>query len=147
MVLREGPRGPFLACTGYPKCKNAKDVDAEGNPVKPIDTGIKCEKCGSPMAVKRGPRGPFLGCSAYPKCRSTKPMPEELKEKLKDEAYSRRRRRRAWRSTRRRTSCPECGGPMKLRPGRCGKFFLGCAKYPKCKGTMKAPPDAGVAVS
>ena len=28
MVLREGRRGPFLACTGYPKCKNAKDVDA-----------------------------------------------------------------------------------------------------------------------
>ena len=86
MVIREGRRGPFLACTGYPKCKNAKDVDAKGNPVQPIDSGIKCEKCGSPMTVKKGPRGPFLGCSAYPKCRSTKPVPEEMKEKLKDNA-------------------------------------------------------------
>jgi DNA topoisomerase-1 len=37
-------------------------------------------------------------------------------------------------------TCPECGGPMKLRPGRRG-FFLGCAKYPKCKGTREAPPE------
>src|SRR5207302_1740489 len=78
MVIREGRRGPFLACTGYPKCKNAKDVDAEGNPVQPIDTGVQCEKCGGPMIVRRGPRGPFLGCAAYPKCRSTKPVPDEL---------------------------------------------------------------------
>ena len=61
MVLREGRRGPFLACTGYPKCKNAKDVDAEGNPVKPIDTGVACEKCGTPMAVKKGFARPVPG--------------------------------------------------------------------------------------
>ena len=42
------------------------------------------------MTVKKGPRGPFLGCSGYPKCRSTKPMPEELKEQLKDHAAGRR---------------------------------------------------------
>ena len=67
MVIREGQRGPFLACTGYPKCKNAKDVDAEGNPVKPVDLGLKCEKCGKPMAVKKGFGGrPFLGCTGYP---------------------------------------------------------------------------------
>jgi DNA topoisomerase-1 len=29
---------------------------------------------------------------------------------------------------------------MKLRPGRRG-FFLGCSKYPKCKGTREAPPE------
>ena len=80
------------------------DVDAEGNPVKPIDTGVACEKCGAPMAVKRGPRGPFLGCTAYPKCRSTKPLPEELKEKLAKEGGCRARRRRASPSMRRRTS-------------------------------------------
>jgi DNA topoisomerase-1 len=51
---------------------------------KPIDPGIVCEKCRSPMAVRRGPRGPFLGCTAYPKCRGTKHMPPDLKEKLKD---------------------------------------------------------------
>ena len=139
MVLREGPRGPFLACTGYPKCRNAKDVDAQGNPVKPIETGLSCEKCGSPMVVKRGPRGPFLGCSAYPKCRSTKQMPDDLKEKLKDVLPPPPKKKEAP-AIEVRESCPQCDAPMKLRPGR-GGYFLGCSKYPKCKGTREASPE------
>jgi DNA topoisomerase-1 len=138
MVLREGRRGPFLACTGYPKCQNAKDVDAAGNPIKPIETGVACEKCGAPMVVKRGPRGPFLGCSAYPRCRSTKPVPEELKEKIK--ALMPPPARRETPAVEVTETCPECGSAMKLRPGRRG-FFLGCSKYPKCKGTREAPPE------
>jgi DNA topoisomerase-1 len=138
MVLREGRRGPFLACTGYPKCKNALDVDAEGNPIKPIDTGVQCEKCGSPMTVKRGPRGPFLGCSAYPKCRSTKPVPPELKDKLK--ALMPTPAKRTPPAVEVSETCPECGSPMKLRPGR-GGYFLGCSKYPKCRGTREASPE------
>ena len=47
MVIREGRRGPFLACTGYPKCKNALDIDAQGNPVKPVDTGTAPEGPGA----------------------------------------------------------------------------------------------------
>ena len=34
-------------------------------------------------------------------------------------------------------TCPDCGGPMKLRSGRGGSYFLGCSKYPKCKGTSE----------
>jgi DNA topoisomerase-1 len=138
MVLREGRRGPFLACTGYPKCQNAKDVDAEGNPIKPIDTGITCEKCGSPMTVKKGPRGPFLGCSAYPKCRSTKPMPEDLKEKVKNIYPA--PAKKAMPAVEISETCPECGSAMKLRNGR-GRYFLGCSKYPKCRGTREASPE------
>src|SRR5262245_38592033 len=139
MVLREGRRGPFLACTGYPKCKNAQDVDAQGNPVKPLDVGVNCEKCGAPMRVKKGPRGPFLGCSAFPKCRSTKPMPDDLKEQFKDQLPPSAPRKQTPQVEVSET-CPQCGGPMKVRPGRRG-FFLGCAKYPKCKGTREAPPE------
>jgi DNA topoisomerase-1 len=138
MVIRQGRRGPFLACTGYPKCRNAKDVDAEGNPVKPIELGISCEKCGSPMIVRPGPRGPFLGCSAYPKCRSTKPVPEDLKERVKELLPA--RPKKAVPAVEVHETCPECGGAMKLRPGRKG-YFLGCAKFPKCKGTREAPPE------
>ncbi len=139
MVIRQGKRGPFLACTGYPKCKNAKDVDANGNPVKPIDTGVACEKCGSPMAVKKGFRGPFLGCSNYPKCRSTKPIPPEMKEKLKD-LMPAPAAKKTVPEVKVEEPCPECGGPMKLRNARKG-YFLGCAKYPKCKGTREASPE------
>jgi DNA topoisomerase-1 len=135
MVIREGRRGPFLACTGYPKCKNAKDVDKDGNPVQPLTVDVKCEKCGSPMAVKRGPRGPFLGCTRYPACKSTKPMSAEMKEELKDKLPQPAQRKTAP-AIEVADLCPECGSPMKLRQYR-GRYFLGCSKYPSCKGTRQ----------
>jgi DNA topoisomerase-1 len=142
MVLREGRSGPFLGCTAYPKCKNTKEVDAQGNPVKPIDVGIRCEKCNSPMTIKKGPRGPFLGCSAYPKCRSTKPLSDELKEKFKDQLPAPPPKKKLPEVTITET-CPECGGEMKLRERRFrgGGYFLGCAKYPKCKGTREVSAE------
>jgi DNA topoisomerase-1 len=142
MVIREGRRGPFLACTGYPKCRNAKDVDANGNPVKPLETGILCEKCNKPMNVRRGPRGPFLGCSGYPKCRSTKPLPDELKDQAQAMMPA-AAAKKTMPEVDVQVACPECGAPMKLRERRRGPagYFLGCSKYPKCKGACEAPPE------
>ncbi len=137
MVLRDGRRGPFLACTGYPKCKNAKDVDAEGKPIEPADLGIACEKCNSPMAIRKGPRGPFLGCTAYPKCRNYKALTKELRDQLNLPPPP---PKKATPQIDIRETCPECGGAMKARQGRKG-WFLGCAKYPKCKGVLEAPPE------
>src|SRR5262249_35273097 len=37
-------------------------------------------------------------------------------------------------------TCPDCGGPMKLRDGKYGPF-LGCAAYPRCKGTRELSPE------
>ncbi|MCX7699376.1 MAG: type I DNA topoisomerase, partial [Gemmataceae bacterium] len=139
MVIRRGRRGPFLACSAYPKCRNAQDVDAEGNPVRPVETGVTCDKCQSPMIVRRGPRGPFLACSAYPKCRSSKPIPEELKEKL-SQLLPAPKPKVEVPPIEVTEVCPQCGSGMKLRPGRNG-YFLGCSKYPKCRGTMPAPPE------
>ena len=142
MVKRMGKRGPFLGCSAYPKCKNIVELDAEGKPVKPIDTGVVCEKCGSPMNIKRGFRGAFLGCSGYPSCRSTKQLSDELKEKLAKEGPAMPARPKSVAiDAPADIKCPECEGPMKLRPGRWGKFFFGCNNYPKCKGTRQASPD------
>ncbi len=138
MMLREGKRGPFLGCSGYPKCRNILNVDAEGNPVRPVETGIKCEKCNSPMIIKNGPRGPFLACSGYPKCRSYKSITAELKEQLKDIMPAPAAKKAA--AIEVDVPCPECDAPMKLRQGR-GNYFLGCSKYPKCRGTREAPPE------
>jgi formylglycine-generating enzyme required for sulfatase activity len=38
--------------------------------------------------------------------------------------------------------CPDCGGPMKVRDGKYGRF-LGCAAYPHCKGTRELPGARG----
>ena len=39
-------------------------------------------------------------------------------------------------------TCPDCNSPMRLQKSRFGggSYFLGCTKYPKCKGTVKATP-------
>jgi DNA topoisomerase-1 len=137
MVLREGRRGKFLACTGYPKCKNAKDVDEHGKPIEPVTADVACDKCGSPMAVKRGPRGPFLGCTAYPKCRHTRPLDDETRERLGVPKPPPKKPAPAIEVTER---CPQCGEAMKLRQGRKG-WFLGCSKYPKCRGVREVTAE------
>jgi DNA topoisomerase-1 len=141
MALRQGSRGAFLGCTGYPKCRNTMPVDDSGKPVVPVKVEVKCEKCGGPMGVKQGRRGAFLGCLNYPKCRSTAPIPEDLKEQLGELATA------APASSGPDLKaivpvevCDDCGSPMTVRKGRRG-FFLGCSKYPKCKGT-KEPGEA-----
>ena len=139
MILREGRSGKFLGCSGYPKCRSTQEVDAEGRPVKPVDTGIRCDKCNSPMAIKKGPRGPFLGCTGYPKCRSTKPMTDELREKFKDQLPAPRPKKEMPKVDIQEV-CPDCGAPMKIREGKRG-YFLGCSKFPKCKGTREAPAE------
>ena len=63
MVIKMGRFGKFLACSGFPECKNARPI------VK--STGIKCPKCkkgelAEKHTKKRG--RVFWGCSCYPKC-------------------------------------------------------------------------------
>ena len=62
MALKNGRFGEFLACTGYPECKNTKAI------VKKID--VKCPKCGIGDIVARKSRRVklFYGCSEYPEC-------------------------------------------------------------------------------
>lgn len=139
MVLRQGKNGRFLGCTGYPKCRNLKEVDAEGKPIEKADLGINCDKCGSPMVIRKSFRGPFLGCSSYPKCRGTKKLTDEMKEQLKDQLPAAAPKKETPKVEITET-CPDCGGAMKLRSGRRG-YFLGCAKYPKCRGLREASAE------
>jgi DNA topoisomerase-1 len=72
MVIKGSRRGPFLACTGFPKCRNAKNLPPELRE-KPQETGEKCEKCGEPMILKRSRWGKeFLACSGYPNCKNAR---------------------------------------------------------------------------
>ncbi len=61
MAIKTGRFGEFLACTGYPECKNTKAI------VKTIN--VKCPDCGGDIVAKRGRSGKiFYGCSNYPEC-------------------------------------------------------------------------------
>ncbi|MFQ6130979.1 MAG: type I DNA topoisomerase [Armatimonadota bacterium] len=86
MVMREGRWGEFLGCSGYPKCRNTKQIKGKSgrgsgkkpSRKKPVVTDIECGECGKPMVIRDGRRGKFLGCSGYPKCSQTQDLPEEL---------------------------------------------------------------------
>ncbi len=142
MVLKWGRFGQFLACSGYPECKNTREANGNGAvseqdrakmpaaakaarvaaPPDPIEAEAEpCEKCGSPMVLKRGRFGPFLACSAYPDCKSTRKIrvngegkAEVQQDVLLDEA------------------CPRCGSKLARKHGRFGEFTA-CSNYPKCR--------------
>ena len=112
MVIKWSKNGSFMACSAFPKCKNAKPIIAP----KPIETaetsqpGIKekCDKCGAEMVVRTGRYGNFLACSRYPKCKNAKPIPIGT------------------------CPVPGCGGQISTKRSRKGKVFYACSNYPKC---------------
>ncbi|MBE6788271.1 MAG: type I DNA topoisomerase [Ruminococcaceae bacterium] len=62
MVIKNGRFGKFLACPGYPECKNTKKIVDE--------TPGKCPECGSKLIGRKGKSGKkFYGCSSYPNCK------------------------------------------------------------------------------
>ena len=61
MVIKVGRFGKFLACPGYPECKNTKPLV--------FKTSAKCPECGGDVIEKKTRKGTsFYGCSNYPKC-------------------------------------------------------------------------------
>ncbi len=80
MVVRYGRFGKFLACSGFPDCKNTKALNEE--------TGMKCPDCKTgDVVTRRTKRGKtFWGCSNWPKCKFaswTKPKLEVSKPEEK----------------------------------------------------------------
>ena len=61
MVVKQGRFGKFLACPGFPECRNAKPLLR--------DTGVLCPKCGGRIVERKSRRGrAFFGCDRYPEC-------------------------------------------------------------------------------
>ena len=113
MVIKWGRNGHFLACSGYPDCRNTKEYtrNADGSltivsTTRPSDQ--ICPTCGSPMVIKRGRFGEFLACSRYPDCKTTSPISLGV-------------------------DCPKegCGGYLTEKRSRRGKVFFGCSNYSK----------------
>lgn len=61
MVIKSGRFGKFLACPGYPECKNTKPLV--------VETKATCPVCGGKVIEKKSKRGyAFYGCGNYPEC-------------------------------------------------------------------------------
>lgn len=125
MVIKWGRKGKFLACSGYPECKNTKDftTGSDGKVVavervaETVET--QCPKCGKQMVLKSGRFGRFLACSDYPNCKSTLPVSTGI-------------------------PCPnDDGGMLVERRTKKGRVFFSCSKYPKCSyATWELPKPA-----
>jgi len=103
MVIKQGRYGAFIACSGYPKCKNTRSVNAShrGN-----DTGVKCpeKNCSGTLVERKSRRGKiFYSCNRYPKCKFA------LWDKPVDKA------------------CPQCGEPfLIMKSTKNDGEFLAC---------------------
>ena len=61
MVIKYGPHGRFLACPGFPECRNTKPYFEK--------IGVACPKCGKDMVIKKTKKGRrYFGCIDYPEC-------------------------------------------------------------------------------
>jgi len=114
MVIRWGRYGQFLACSGYPECRNTKEVNAKSDPseadAEQLVAGKTCPNCGSPVVVKNGRTGRFISCTKYPECKTAMPLTIGVE-------------------------CPQsgCDGEVAERRTKRGKLFFSCTRYPDCK--------------
>ncbi len=115
MIKRWGRFGQFLACTGYPECKNTRPFGEEA--AQDNTTDEKCTECESPMVVKRGRFGQFLACSRYPECKGARPLLKKVG-----------------------VPCPKDGGDIVEKRSKRGKTFYSCANYPNCDFTSWTRP-------
>jgi DNA topoisomerase-1 len=113
MVIKWGRNGYFLACSGYPDCRNTKEYtrNSDGSlTVRPTTRPSDqiCPNCSSPMVIRRGRFGEFLACSRYPDCKTTSPVSLGI-------------------------ACPKegCGGYLTEKRSKRGKVFYGCSNYSK----------------
>lgn len=113
MVVKVSRYGKFIACSGYPKCKNIiRNVNKNGEVEEKVEDEISdeiCEKCGRNMVIKTGKYGKFLACPGFPKCKNIKGIDVQTG-----------------------VICPKCGGNIVKRHSKRGKVFYGCDKYPEC---------------
>jgi len=112
MVVKIGRYGRFLACSGYPECKNTRPLNKAPEVEK---VGEKCPLCGRELVIKNARYGRFVACSGYPDCDFTKPVSTGVK-------------------------CPECGDEIVERRTKRGKTFYGCKNYPQCKFSIWNSP-------
>lgn len=80
MIVKLGRFGKFLACSGFPECKNTKSIKVE-----PTTIQIRCPKCqvGEVVIKYTKRKKAFFGCSRYPECDYaswTDPRKEKTKE-------------------------------------------------------------------
>jgi len=132
MMIKWGRYGKFMACSGFPKCRNTKQLPQEEGAASspPVEVAEICEKCGKPMTIKRGRYGTFLACTGYPECKNTKKIAKIEGGLIKAQAEPVTEEK-----------CEVCRSLLVIKEGKFGRF-LACSNYPECQFTK--PFSTGV---
>ncbi len=147
MVIRSGKRGKFIACTGFPKCRNTRPIEKleelqKSSPAK--SNGEAGSEPGSNGAAGKAGAGNSAGKSSKRAAgKNGKVSVEELGEPPAGFAWTRTGRPvvETMPAEDEDLHCPECGEPMLLKRGRFGPFFS-CTGFPKCKFVSNLRGDA-----
>ncbi|HLV79334.1 MAG TPA: type I DNA topoisomerase, partial [Chthonomonadaceae bacterium] len=124
MLLRQGRYGPFLGCSGFPKCRKIVNLKPDGTPAEPLD-------------------GPDFVCGLDAK-KTRKAAPEHAGNGHEQNAAAPAVTDPADLPNATEYVCPSGnGGRMLVRQSRYGPF-LGCSNYPKCRTTLKINPDGSL---
>ena len=92
MVYKLSKFGKFLACPGYPECKNTMAIREE--------TGVKCTKCGGEILKRKSRKGKvYYSCEHAPKCDLI-----------------------LWYKPVKKEKCPKCGGILVETKGKNAKW-------------------------
>lgn len=101
-------------------------------------TTTECPECHEGhLQIKLGKFGKFYSCDRYPECKYAQPIEDENmsdEEKAEQEKMG---------SEIKDKKCPDCGGELKIKQGRYGKF-IACENYPKCKYTQQIQNKIGM---
>ncbi|MFH0927928.1 MAG: type I DNA topoisomerase, partial [bacterium] len=117
MAVKMGRFGKFLACTGFPDCKNTKQMPGAAT-IEIPEESKKCPNCGAPTSVRQGRFGPFISCTRYPECKTI------IKIEKKTGVV-----------------CPKCEkGEIIERHSKRSKPFYGCNRYPDCDFVVWSKP-------
>lgn len=130
MVIKWGKFGQFLACSNFPQCRFAKEIDSFTDEKLNHIEKRNCPRCGQPMVVKKGKFGPFLACSSYPQCKTTMRLVkgEDGSLRVEEEKILEEK-------------CPLCGKNLSVKRGPYGDF-IACLNYPECNYIK--PKETGV---
>ncbi len=140
MVIRGGRRGKFIACTGYPRCRNTKAVEK-------LDE-LKALAAEGKLPITQ--EAPSKDSGKGAKKAARKPIPKTAAGKVDIEALGPPPPGFAWTRTGRpvveklpedELTCPDCGQAMVMRRGRFGPFFS-CSGFPKCKCSVNLRGEA-----
>ena len=116
MVVKQGKFGEFLACPGYPECKNIKNIEKKSQEKEAVEL-LPCPICGKPTKQIVTRRSTFYGCTGYPECSFTSSYPVA------------------------KGKCPECGSYLVSKTLKDGKYVACGSKTCKYKQKTEDLPQ------